>query len=84
MYIVSVIDIDECMEGTHDCDVNANCVDIQGSYICTCKENYTGNGTYCGMYAYIFIILNRQLDLGPGISLFMTKLRHYRVMHVSL
>ena len=32
------LDIDECSNGSHDCDVNANCTFTNGSYSCTCEE----------------------------------------------
>ncbi|XP_078345652.1 uncharacterized protein LOC144631135 [Oculina patagonica] len=41
------IDIDECAEGTHGCDVNAYCNNTVGSYTCTCKEKYFGDGKNC-------------------------------------
>ena len=37
-----LLDIDECSNGSHDCDVNANCTNTNGSHSCTCKEGYTG------------------------------------------
>ena len=40
-------DIDECNNGSHVCDVNANCTNNNGSHNCTCKEGYTGNGQVC-------------------------------------
>ena len=40
-------DIDECNNGRHVCDVNANCTNTNGSHNCTCKEGYTGNGQSC-------------------------------------
>ena len=40
-------DIDECGSGFYHCDENADCIDIVGSYICDCKEGYTGNGETC-------------------------------------
>ncbi|XP_078367586.1 uncharacterized protein LOC144651502 isoform X2 [Oculina patagonica] len=40
-------DIDECSNGSHDCDVNANCTNTVGSYNCTCKEGYAGDGRSC-------------------------------------
>ena len=40
-------DIDECCNGSHDCDVNANCTNTNGSHSCTCKEGYTGKGESC-------------------------------------
>ncbi|CAI8020296.1 Scavenger receptor cysteine-rich type 1 protein M160 [Geodia barretti] len=40
-------DIDECECGLDDCDENANCTNTEGSYICTCREGYCGNGRNC-------------------------------------
>ncbi|MDA3865041.1 MAG: fibrinogen-like YCDxxxxGGGW domain-containing protein [Deltaproteobacteria bacterium] len=39
--------IDECAEGTHDCDPNALCTDRETGYECTCKEGYIGDGKTC-------------------------------------
>ena len=41
------IDIDECSNGSHVCDVNANCTNTVGSHNCTCKGGFTGNGRSC-------------------------------------
>ena len=43
----SLVDIDECDLGTHNCDVNANCTDTDGSFNCTCNQGYTGDGVNC-------------------------------------
>ena len=40
-------DIDECVSGTHECDVNAQCINTVGSYNCTCKNGYSGDGRSC-------------------------------------
>ena len=40
-------DINECYEGTHNCDPLANCVDTDGSYTCECRIGYTGTGWAC-------------------------------------
>ncbi|XP_022777886.1 uromodulin-like, partial [Stylophora pistillata] len=40
-------DINECSNGNHVCDVNANCTNTRGSHDCTCKKGYVGNGTSC-------------------------------------
>ncbi|XP_022778804.1 L-rhamnose-binding lectin CSL3-like, partial [Stylophora pistillata] len=37
----------ECTSGTHDCDANAECNNTLGSYNCTCKDGFHGNGTRC-------------------------------------
>ncbi|XP_078365442.1 uncharacterized protein LOC144649744 isoform X1 [Oculina patagonica] len=39
--------IDECATGHHSCDVNAICQNIVGSYNCTCKAGFHGNGRKC-------------------------------------
>ena len=38
------LDVDECLDGTHNCDVNANCTDTVGSFECTCVAGYAGDG----------------------------------------
>ena len=44
---LTLLDIDECSKGSHDCDGNANCTNTNGSHSCTCKEGYTGKGESC-------------------------------------
>ena len=39
--------INECSTGSYVCDVNANCTNTDDSYICACKEGYTGDGHLC-------------------------------------
>ena len=41
-------DNDECELGTHDCAVNANCVNIVGDYACDCKPGYEHAMDYLG------------------------------------
>ena len=45
-----LVDIDECDErhltGCADCSV-ATCANRPGSYSCTCKHGFVGNGTHC-------------------------------------
>ena len=40
-------DIDECKELTHDCDWKANCVNIEASFECVCKDGFQGDGYNC-------------------------------------
>ncbi len=52
-----VSDIDECFLGNHTCDENADCANIAGSYNCTCKTGYDGDGSRCeGKSNYILIL----------------------------
>ena len=41
------VDINECEAETADCDDNAECINTEGSYDCTCKSGFTGNRTTC-------------------------------------
>ena len=52
-----VLDIDECAKGTHNCSVNAVCKNIRGSYNCTCKDGYHGDGIHCTGINMLILIL---------------------------
>ena len=41
------LDIDECKGSNNVCDDNAYCSNTVGSYNCTCKEGFTGDGHSC-------------------------------------
>ena len=46
--VVSVcLDVDECTASPSVCDVNANCKNTRGSYSCTCKTGFSGDGKTC-------------------------------------
>ncbi|ATB49180.1 EGF domain-containing protein [Corallococcus macrosporus DSM 14697] len=40
-------DVNECANGTAQCSVNAVCTNTPGSYVCTCRPGYSGNGFTC-------------------------------------
>ena len=40
-------DFDECSLEPIPCDENADCTNNDGSYSCTCKQGFTGNGSIC-------------------------------------
>ena len=41
------IDVDECLANTHECHEDALCNNKIGSYNCSCKPGYEGNGFNC-------------------------------------
>ena len=44
-------DINECELDTYPCNPYANCTDTDGSFNCTCREGFEGDGFNCtGMY----------------------------------
>ena len=50
------LDIDECAsEGDNECDINAQCTNTEGSYVCRCLEGYQGDGRNCTGICFIFI-----------------------------
>ncbi|WP_158627253.1 FG-GAP-like repeat-containing protein [Corallococcus sp. AB045] len=40
-------DIDECAAGTDNCNENATCTNIGGSFTCDCNAGYEGDGVTC-------------------------------------
>ena len=57
-----IADINECETGKHNCDANAICSNTIGSFVCTCKPGYSGNGVKCtGETEYFGIPYNRFL-----------------------
>ena len=48
------LDIDECISGTDNCDLNASCNNTDGSFTCTCNTGYSGDGVTCEGNWYVF------------------------------
>jgi len=45
---LSYLDIDECTSsGRNECDSNALCINIEGSYVCRCLKGFKGDGKTC-------------------------------------
>ena len=40
-------DINECELAIHSCSAYANCTDTDGSFNCTCREGFEGEGFNC-------------------------------------
>ena len=45
VYLLST-DVNEC-QVLNICSVSGVCVNTDGSYLCSCKQGYEGNGTHC-------------------------------------
>ena len=41
------LDVDECSLSLENCHENSSCTNFNGSFLCTCDNGYTGNGTVC-------------------------------------
>ena len=64
-----ISDINECEEGTYNCSSNAVCNNTKGSYNCTGKPGYEGEGNnYTGNFL-------RNLRSGAPSSLFVLDVR---------
>ena len=42
-----MVDVNECDEGVSECQAFTDCINIVGSYKCSCKSGYFGNGLHC-------------------------------------
>ena len=49
-------DVNECIEGTHDCHPQATCQNTEGSFTCSCNPGFTGNGSSCTGKCSIFAL----------------------------
>ena len=50
----SKLDGMECQDGVHNCHEQATCNETEGSYSCTCKTGWTGDGFDCQGSQIIF------------------------------
>ena len=46
-FFIFVLDVDECKRKRNVCHVNATCNNTEGSYNCSCKDGFTGDGKTC-------------------------------------
>ena len=48
-------DADECLNNSHNCSENATCTNTEGSFNCSCKPGYIGNGHNCSGWFLKFL-----------------------------
>ena len=46
-------DVDECERNEDNCHENAQCINTEGSFTCSCNTGYTGNGVNCSSKLYM-------------------------------
>lgn len=61
------VDEDECSAEDHNCNPNADCVNTPGSYRCTCKEGFNGDGFSCSGKTVIAVLTEYQLLQGSVV-----------------
>ena len=69
-------DINECEAGKHNCHANASCKNTKGSFACTCKPGYSGDGVNCTgenntsvfFIMNLFLINSIYLALEPSLA----------------
>ena len=44
---ITIVDLDECAKGQHNCHQHAVCANGIGSFTCHCQSGYTGDGFFC-------------------------------------
>ena len=49
-----ISDVDECSLRTDQCGINADCLNTIGSYSCTCKVGFSGDGINCTGLTLLF------------------------------
>ena len=60
-------DINECDTGKYQCDSHAFCNNTKGSYNCTCKPGYFGNGFNCTGNIVAKTLIAKALTLNENI-----------------
>jgi hypothetical protein len=52
-----MVDINECDLSSRKCHSDANCTNTKGSYNCTCKDGFFGDGYNCEGWYLLLICM---------------------------
>lgn len=72
--LYSLSDINECADPSlNDCDPNAKCYNLEGTFECRCKRGYRGDGKICEceccqIYHKVYGINTHPLPMPPSHS----------------
>ena len=67
---------DECRSGDHNCSENALCTNTYGSYACTCKQGYSGDGHTCkrkNILGELFISFEKEFNFISKLLILVLK-----------
>ncbi|KAL9961325.1 hypothetical protein ACROYT_G030241 [Oculina patagonica] len=66
-------DIDECAQNTHNCSKNGSlCNNTEGSFVCSCKPGFTGDGHSCLGFGINSTILLKNESFLPHLHRFLS------------
>ena len=79
-----MLDIDECSEGTDDCDDNALCTNSPGSFDCECNSGYDGTGQSCSGKEDLKYINSSQQFCPKSKNAVCAYIKHRRYFHLNI
>ena len=67
-----ITDVDECAASNDNCDKNADCKNTEGSFTCTCRSSFFGDGISCEgkLLSSIWIMSNKMYWLNLKLNIF--------------
>ncbi len=75
MYVLLLLDFDECSNDTQTCGVDATCINTPGNYSCVCNTGFDGDGYHCnGKLKTILRKLRPQYNYTKHIFIHLNKI----------
>ena len=68
IFFLKKIDINECLTNNGGCGEQATCKNSIGSFSCTCKEGYSGDGMTCNPSNNEKDESNQAVGIGVGVT----------------